>query len=312
VELVNCFKNARDRLGINGGVYAADITNTAPAVHFADKYFIIPRINQPNYIDSLIKICSQYSINLVVPTIDTELEILALNRERIEKISGVKVMISNYDAVSACCDKYKTMEYFDKYGIDYPERIDINGKQPLNFPLFIKPYDGSSSINTFKVNNKTEYDFFINYVKNPIVQEYIDGTEYTVDCFCDFDGKIISVVPRIRLATRSGEILKGRIDKNRTIIENAKRVIKAFGFIGHITLQCFLCKDGRVLYIEINPRFGGGAPMSIMSGADTPSYLYRLLRGEKLEYSEDYSDGDIYSRYDTSLRIPSDDKSSSF
>lgn len=305
VELVNCFKSSRDRLGIKGSIFAADISTSAPAIYFADKYFIIPRINEEGYIDAVIRICKDNNIALVVPTIDTELEILALNRERIEKESGAQVLISNYDSVVICCDKIKSAKFFEDNGFGIPEVItaEMVANNQYEFPLFIKPLDGSSSINAFKVNNKRELDFFMWYIKKPILQKCVSGTEYTVDCFIDFEGNIITVVPRIRLQTRSGEVLKGRIDKNQHIIGDVKRLVKALNLIGHITVQCFLSEDDEIKYIEINPRFGGGAPMSIMAGADSTENLYRLLRGERLEYNENYIDGATYSRFDNSIRI---------
>ena len=308
VELVNCFKASRDRLNISGKIFAADISTSAPAIYFADEYFIIPRISENNYIDSVIRVCKDNNISLVVPTIDTELEILALNKERIEKESGAIVLISNYESVKICCDKIKTAKFFVDNGFGIPEVITdsmvLTGE--YDFPLFIKPLDGSSSINAFKVNNKKELDFFMWYIDKPILQKCVKGTEYTVDCFIDFEGNIITVVPRIRLQTRSGEVLKGRIEKNQLIIEDVKRLIKTLKLIGHITVQCFLTEDNSIRYIEINPRFGGGAPMSIMAGADSTENLYRLLLGEQLEYNDNYIDGATYSRFDSSIRI--DDK----
>lgn len=305
VELVNCFKSARDKLKINGKVYAADISTTAPALYFADKYFIIPRISADDYIDSLINLCNDNNISLIVPTIDTELEKLAENKEKIEKTTKARVLISDFKAVSICCDKFKTAKFFDENGFGYPRVISQNDIETDNykFPLFIKPLNGSSSINAFRVNNKKQLDFFIDYVNDPIVQECVKGKEYTIDCFLDFDGNIITVVPRLRIATRSGEVLKGKIEKNVQIIEDVKRLLKSFGFIGQITVQCFLCDDGNIKYIEINPRFGGGAPMSIMVGADSPENLYRLLMGEKLVYNENYEDNVIISRFDNSVKV---------
>ncbi len=305
VELVNCFKAARDRLEISGKVYAADMSDTAPALQFADEKIIIPRIGAPDYIDALLKICNDNDIALIVPTIDTELEILAENKKRIEASTRAKVLVSDCESVSVCCDKHKTAEFFGAHGFGYPRVIaesDLKNKN-YTFPLFIKPENGSSSINAFKVKNEKELQFFSEYIERPIVQECVQGTEYTVDCFSDFDGIIITVVPRIRLATRGGEILKGKIDRNQAIIEDVKKLIAAFGFIGQITVQCFLCDNGEIKYIEINPRFGGGAPMSISAGADSCENLYRLLRGEKLEYSENYEDGVIIARFDGSVRV---------
>lgn len=304
VELVKCFKEARDRLNVNGKVLTADISTTAPALYFSDGYFIIPRISADDYIDKLIEVCRDNKISLVVPTIDTELEILASNKKKIQDESGAIVCVSDFESVTICCDKLKSAKFFQEHNFDYPKVIEENDikEGKLEYPLFIKPRDGSSSINAFKIENQKELEFFYEYVKNPIVQEYVRGKEYTVDCFCDFDKKIITVVPRLRMATRSGEILKGRTEKNTVIIDDVKRLLQEFGFIGQITVQCFLCEDGAVKYIEINPRFGGGAPMSIMSGADSCERLYRLLLGETLEYFDGYKEA-TFSRFDGSIEV---------
>lgn len=304
VELVNAFKAARDRLGIKGDVCAADMSDLAPALKFADKRFIVPKIADDGYIPKIIDICKENEVSLVVPTIDTELVVLAENKTEIEEKSGAKVLISAPDAVKVCCDKTLTAKFFAEHGFDCPLTYDgVNLDRDYSYPLFIKPLDGSSSIGAYKVENKKQLEFFAEYVNSPILQECVVGKEYTVDCFLDFDGKIITVVPRERIATRGGEILKGRVEKNKYITDDVKRLLTEFGFIGQITVQCFLTEDNKVKYIEINPRFGGGAPMSIDAGADSCENLYRLLRGETLEYNEDYDDGAVYSRFDESVRV---------
>ena len=170
--------------------------------------------------------------------------------------------------------------------------------------MFIKPRDGSSSINAFKVENEQQLRFFLSYVKKPIVQECVNGKEYTVDAFIDFEGNIISVVPRIRLAVRSGEILKGEIDMNEAIISDVTKMIKKLRPSGHITVQGFFGEDEIMRYIEINPRFGGGAPMSIRAGADTCEWLYRIVAGEKIDASKvKIADGAVYVRFDDSVRV---------
>lgn len=304
VELVNCFKAARDRLDIVGKVCCADITETAPALHFADERFILPRITDEKYIDTVIEICKANKIALVVPTIDTELVKLAENKQKIETESGARVLVSDTQSVQTCCDKALTAAHFRDNGFGVPLTYETeSAMRTAEYPLFVKPRDGSSSVNAFRIENETQLRFFVDYVKDPIVQECVCGKEYTVDCFCDFDGKIISVVPRLRLRTRGGEILKGKVEKNEKIIDDVKRLLGTFSFIGQITVQCFLTDDGEVKYIEINPRFGGGAPMSIAAGADSCERLYRLLRGESLEYGDDYEDGAVYSRFDGSVRV---------
>ena len=175
-------------------------------------------------------------------------------------------------------------------------------KQNVNFPVFIKPINGSSSINTFKINNMQELLFFKEYIQESMIQELVIGEEYTVDTFLDFDGNIITIVPRRRIAVRSGEIIKGKIEKNEMIIKDIKRLLTILKPIGQITIQLIVTKEA-IKYIEINPRFGGGAPMSILAGADSCENLYRLLLGEKLQYNENYRENVTFLRFDSSIQL---------
>lgn len=304
VELTKLFKKALEKLNLNGNIITADINNTAPALQFSDKYYLISRIDSENYIDDIIKICLKEDINLIIPTIDTELLKLAENKEKIETLTKAKINISSLGVIKICRDKLKTQEFFQKNGFGVPKLISEKDilENNLKFPLFIKPFNGSSSINTFKIKNKEELMFFKSYISQPIIQEFIEGKEYTVDVFLDFESNPITIVPRQRLATRSGEISKGLIIKNRKIIEDTKRLIKVLKPVGHITVQCMDTKDG-IKYIEINPRFGGGAPMSISAGADSCVNLYKIILGEKLSYTEEYKENLLCVRFDETLYI---------
>ncbi|MBR0575577.1 ATP-grasp domain-containing protein [Proteiniclasticum sp. BAD-10] len=304
VELVRSFQNAAKRLSIKSNIVAGDCSETAPAIYFADRKAILPRINEENYIEEIINVCNRENISLVIPTIDTDLLLLSEERERIESESGAVVLIASTEVISICRDKINTQKFLEENGFKIPkmyseEELD-SGK--LEFPLFIKPKSGSSSINTFKVNNLEELATYRSLVKEPIVQNFMEGKEFTVDVFLDFDGNLITVVPRLRMATRSGEISKGKIIRDREIIEDIKRLVKVLKPIGHITVQLMKTNKG-IEYIEINPRFGGGAPMSIQSGADSCENLYRLLMGQNLEYNENYRDNIMFFRFDNSICV---------
>ena len=304
VELLKEFKKAAKELNILSNIVTADISNTAPASFFADKAYIIPRIGDDNYIASIIDICNKESINLIVPTIDTELLILSENREKIEKNTKAKVLVSDVNVIKICRNKTHSQKFFEENHFGVPKQIDINftGNQNLKFPMFIKPEDGSSSVNTFKVENMEELQFFSKYIKKPIIQEYIIGTEYTVDAFLNFSSEIISIVPRERIATRGGEIIKGRIVKDKRIIDDVTRLLKILKPIGQITIQCMKTVD-EIKYIEINPRFGGGAPMSIKAGANSCKNLYKLLQGKSLDYTEDYRENIMFLRFDDAIML---------
>lgn len=307
VELIKCFKEASKIKNIESNIITTDISKTAPATYFGDKNYIIPRIDEDGYVDAIVDICNKENIILVIPTIDTELKVLSENKNLIEKETNAKVLISDKKVIDICRNKKNTNKFFEENGFGVPKEIkdsDIENRN-YEFPLFIKPLDGSSSINAFKVNDEKQLLFFKEYIDKPIIQECIEGTEYTIDAFIDFEGNPITIVPRERISTRAGEISKGKIVKDRELINEVKKVIEALKPIGHITIQCMKTKNG-IKFIEINPRFGGGAPMSIKAGANSPLNLYRLLLNEKLTYNEDFNENILALRFDDSIFLNND------
>ena len=304
VELVKRFQRAAKELNIVSKMIGADMSELAPALFFCDEKIIVPRISEDNYISTIIEICQKYDVKLVIPTIDTELLKIAENIELFNQI-GVRVNISSFEVIQICRNKKNTQKWLEENGFDVPKMItdeDIQSNH-YSFPLFIKPLDGSSSINAFKLENKEQLDFFKAYVPNPIIQEMVVGKEYTIDAVCDFEGNPITIVPRQRLAVRAGEIQKGKIEKDREIIEKVKELLIALKPKGHITIQCIKGEDAKIYFLEINPRFGGGAPMSIDAGADSPKNLYQLLMEKKLEYNENYQDELYFSRFDDAIML---------
>lgn len=302
VELINSFRKAKENMNIKGNFIGVDIDELAPALNFVDKKYIVPRLNSSEFIPTIIDICKKENIALIIPTIDTELEVYSKNKALIEKETKTKVMVSDIDVISKVRDKIATYNFLKREGFDVPRLIteqDIDNKN-YTFPLFIKPLDGSSSINAFKIQNEKELMFFKDYVPNPMIQEFADGQEYCVDVFSDFDSNIITTVPKLRLAHRSGEITKSKIVKDREIIELSKRLVEVLKPKGEINFDCIKTKDS-IKIIEINGRFAGGAPISFKAGANSPENLYKILLGETLEYNENYNDGMIALRFDDAI-----------
>lgn len=302
VELIQAFKLASEDLDIDLEIHGSDISQSAPALMFCDKTVITPRIKDNKYIPFLQEYCFKNDIDALIPTIDTDLMLLSQNKKNFGK---TKVIISAEDKVKLCRDKRYTADYFNSLGLESPYPIDEWTKYNGGYPAFIKPKDGSSSISAFKVENEKELELFAEQVPDYIIQPYISGTEYTVDIFCDFDGNPIFITPRIRLAVRSGEVLKTEIAQDHIIIEEIKRLIADYKPCGQITVQ-LIRQDitEKDYYIEINPRFGGGAPLSIKAGADSAKALLELLNGKKLEYvSLAAEDGAVFSRFDQSIKV---------
>ncbi|MBD5473513.1 MAG: HAD-IA family hydrolase [Lachnospiraceae bacterium] len=309
VELLQAFRNAALCLKQNLKIYSADMSETAPAAVYCDYVRKICAMKDADYIQQLMDICRRDRIDLVIPTIDTDLLILSQNAERFEAI-GTRVLISRPDKIAICRDKNYTSDFFVSCGLEAPMPVNDYLKYQGDYPCFIKPKDGSSSINAFKVNDKNELSMYAGQIGDYIIQPFIEGREYTIDIFCDFNGKPIYITPRERIAVRSGEVLKTKIELDETIIEEAKSLISHFCPCGPMTVQLIRQKDtGRDYYIEINPRYGGGAPLSMKAGADSASVLLKLLMGEEPGYQPDaVRNGAVYSRFDQSIRITSESR----
>ena len=171
VELINSFKNAAQKLNIKSNIIAVDIDETAPALYFADKYYIISRIDNEKFIDDIINISKKEAINLIVPTIDTELLKLSKYKQNIEDMTKAKVLISDYNLIEICNDKFKTMTFLSNNNFFVPFTYSNEHLEDVKYPVFIKPYNGSSSIDTYKIYNFKELSFFKYYIKNPIIQD---------------------------------------------------------------------------------------------------------------------------------------------
>lgn len=303
VELLQQFRAAANRLGIRLCILGAEISYSAPALCYCDKTVIVPRISNDQYIPTLIDICISEHVDLVIPTIDTDLLKLASSKKEFDNI-GTRVLISRPDKIKLCRDKRFTGDYFRSLGLDSPTTVDSVESYTGPFPAFIKPADGSSSVGAYRVNNIAELRFHASMLSNYIIQPFVSGIEYTVDVFCDFDGDPVYITPRIRQAVRSGEVLRTMIDHQKSIENDMLRLVGDYKPCGPITVQLIRDIEGVNHYIEINPRFGGGAPLSMKAGADAAEALLRLMCDEKLCYSScAASNGDVYSRYDQSVRV---------
>ncbi len=311
VELLQAFRKAANELNINLTIIGADIVSDAPALQFCDEIKTVCHIKEEQYIPQLLQICREESVDCLIPTIDTDLLLLAENKHKFEAI-GTKVLISAVDKVKLCRDKNYTADYFISLGLKPPLPVntvekyenEIN-KGTSGFPAFIKPKNGSSSIDAYKVKSIEDLKVYAEKIGDYIIQPYILGKEYTIDIFCDYEGNPVYITPRERIAVRAGEVLKTRITQDDRMIAEIRTLIMDFMPCGQITVQ--LIRDevtGEDYYIEINPRFGGGAPLSIKAGADSAKAVIRMLLGEKLEYVEKAAkDGAVYSRFDQSICV---------
>lgn len=303
VELLLEFQKEIKASKQNGSVLAVDLNPLmAPACHLADKTYTVPRVTSPEYIDVLLEICKINNVGIVIPTIDTELLILAKNRELFSR-NGIEIMVSDPEFIAICRDKRLTIDLFDRLGIRNPAPRD---KFNPTFPIFAKPYDGSLSTNIHILRNAEDLTEEILNDSKLMFMEYIDKNEYkefTVDMYYGTDHRVKSIVPRERIEIRSGEVNKGASRKNYLVKYLKDRMDYIPGIRGCICIQLFYRDtDNDIVGIEINPRYGGGYPLSYYSGANFPKMMIdEYINGKQLEYSSDWQDNTVMLRYDSQV-----------
>lgn len=305
VSLVRIFQEALKKLSLQAKVYTTDMKpEMAPAGFVSDGCFKVPRVTDDDYINRLIDICCTHNIGLIIPTIDTELALLAENKSLLSE-KGVEVIVSSTDFVCACRDKRKTSALFQQLDICIPE---IRDKYHPKFPLFAKPYDGSLSKDIYVIRNSEELTPEIMQHPKLIFMEYIDKTQYkefTVDMYYGKDNKVKAIIPRERVEIRAGEINKGYTRKNHLVSFLKERMDYIPGVVGCICIQLFYNEmTHKVFGIEINPRFGGGYPLSYYAGANFPEYLLReYFLNESLSYADGWKDNTLMLRYDSEVIV---------
>lgn len=305
VALTRYFKETLSRFYPEAKVFTTDLNpQMAPAGYVSDGCFQVPRVTDEDYPATLRRICEENGVGMVIATIDTELLLLADLKADFAR-RGIHVMVSDRAFVEVCRDKRHTGTFFERHGIRVPKEVD---KYHPTFPLFAKPYDGSLSANLHYIKTADELTPDILADPKLLFMEYIDKKvykEYTVDMYFGRDHRVKCIVPRDRIEIRAGEINKGRAVKNEILTFLKEKMGRVEGCVGCICVQLFFNPETKdMVGIEINPRFGGGYPLSYMAGGNFPELLIReYFIGQSVNYHEDWRDGMLMLRYDDAIFV---------
>lgn len=282
-KVVQYFKRA---FAGKGNVIAADASELAPAIFDADRYYIVPTISTPGYIDIILDICKKEKIDGVLSLIDPELSLLAKNSERFEAV-GTKVIGSSFELCEISLDKMKMYEYLTQHGYACARSwTDINAffedvdAGRAAFPVFVKPVKGSASVSISKVCDKETVKLLFDHEPGLMVQELLDGQEIGADVYIDMiSGEVVSVFTKKKLKMRAGETDKAVSFKDPALFELIEKFVLEAGFRGQIDIDIFDI-GGRYYISEVNPRFGGGYPHAYESGCDHMTLILNNLNGK--------------------------------
>jgi carbamoyl-phosphate synthase large subunit len=308
VALLKCFRDSLAELGLTGKVIAIDASPYAPAGQIADSFYKVPNCLHAQFLSELEAICEREQVDLIVPTNDIELPVYAAAKERLARL-GTKIGVSSPEAVEICADKLLTSDWLASKGFSAPRQsfpaLVLANRADWTLPLIAKPRRGSASVGLRTI---TSYDELITASRNSqdlIVQEKVQGREYTVNVFVNGIGKCVCAVPHLRLEIRAGEVSKGVTVRHPDMIELAQAIAEALPqAYGALNLQCFLTPDNECKIIEINARFGGGYPLTHQAGAQMTRWLLEdSLNLEKTRCFE-WTDGLAMLRYDEAVFMP--------
>lgn len=304
VKLVSYFKEELSQIG--GIVVAVDCDYKAPALYFADAFKIVPRIDHIEYLQTIKNICKKYKIDAILSLIDPELTLLARHKNEFEN-ENIRVIISDCNVVEICYDKYLTstflqanqLPFINSY-IDYKEVEKDLENDSIHFPLIVKPRKGSASIGIHKINTLEELQGLFQAYDDIVVQPFIEGEEYGVDCYIDIlNNHITNIFIKRKIRMRAGETDKSMAVKDMELVNIIERLIEALGPIGPIDIDCFKTKSG-YLISEINPRFGGGYPHAHELGQNFPKNIITNLQGNSNQsVVGNYEEGSILIKYDS-------------
>lgn len=306
VELIRCFRESARELGLRLKVIAGDSApEFSAACQEADVAVRMPSCNSSEFLDAVDDLCLTHGVNLIVPTIDTELLVLSRAAEAFIK-RGVTVSVSSPEVVALARDKQATAARLDANGIHTPLTIAMSALREdpgaLRGPMILKPNSGSSSKGIYIADSWDEVREETRQDNTYIAQSLLVGREYTVNMFFDREGALRSIVPHQRWETRGGEVSKGETVRDHTLVAAAEQLARCLpGARGAICFQAIVGDEGFPSIFEINARFGGGYPLAHYSGAKFAKWLLCESTGGPVNYDHTWKDGVRMLRYDSAF-----------
>ncbi len=265
--------------------------------YHCDKFFIVPSmVNEIDYVSHLINLCASEDVNLLISLYDIDNYILSKHKNKFIS-KGIIPLVSDFDINGIAFDKFKTYNFLKNNGFKTPltqltESIDWN---LITYPSIVKPRFGFGSDSIYLAYSKSDIIFFKSYCKSEmIVQELLKGEEYSFDILNDLNGKPITAAVKKKLKMRSGETDQGISVKNSTFLDTAYRLADKLKHIGPLDVD-FFDLNGQPYILELNPRFGGGYPITHNAGLNFPDLIVKMIQNN---LDNDYSN---YRNYEENI-----------
>lgn len=296
VSLPKAFKESLDRSKLKGKLAGADSDRCSAALQYLRPAHIIPRFDEKDCIKKVMEICVRDSIHAVIPLSNKAVEFLDENRQPF-RVKNIFLYLPERETIAICHDKERLAKFLTSAKIPVPATAQPRSLKN-GFPLFTKRRRGEGGGNCFVVENQGELEFYSRKYPDNLFQEYLRGKEYSIDWFSDRTGNPVLIVPRERLMVRHGEVWESRIHMDQDLIDATRKVGAQLGLKGPCNIQGILDPSGRLVFTDVNLRFGSGAVHTIAAGGDVPLMIYKELMGQSPESAlSEIRDGSIMTRF---------------
>lgn len=289
----------------------ADMSPYAPALYMGDVHYLVPRIDDPEYIDRLLEICRKEKIQGITTLIDPEIALLAQHKEKFETL-GVRVFCPEEQTAKLCFDKFEMFHFLKQAKIptaeswgDFLSFEKALKRGEVSFPVFVKPRTGSGSVGARRVEDENTLRSAMEEDETLMVQELMTGADLDADVYVDaVSKKAVSAFTKRKLETRIGGSSKTVSFKDERLFALIQRIAQALDFCGPVDMD-FFYRDGEYYLSEINPRFGGAYLHAYGAGVDFFKRMEKNVQGEEtLPLFGDYEEGVVMLMYDSVVIVP--------
>ena len=261
-------------------IVSSDTNPISAGFYMSDAHELLPEIESKSYLSRLFEIITKHKISILMPSSGYDIYHYSKYKKKLLKLGALPV-VSDVMTMEICRDKMQTYHHLSKK-FDLP-LTTLDSKKLEGFPLIAKPRYGKGSKGIVKIENPMDLRYIQSKQNGLIFQEYLPGTEYTIDVLSDLNGEPLIAVPRIRVQTKAGISTVGKIIKDENISETCKSIAKYLKIKGPCCIQMKESNEGTLKLVEVNPRLGGGTIFTALAGANFPAMILDMAMGKRIK-----------------------------
>ena len=277
----------REHLDPGDRIIGTSNTRWTPGFDACDLAVLVPDVRSEEYVPKVLELCRSERVDALLSFFDVDIDTLAPHRERFLEI-GVTPVIPESRVSRISLDKLETARFLTEVGLPTPltyatleEARSALAEGTIRYPVYVKPRLGYASQNLAVARSDDELMTLFGRVPDMIIQEHLTGQEHSFDVLNDLEGRVVSVIVKRKVLMRAGETDQAETVANPRALEIGKALGRALRHVGPLDVDLFIDGD-RVSILELNPRFGGGYPVSHLAGADFPRKILEMVRGRSV------------------------------